>query len=81
MMVLPWRMSLIVVMVLFEVKLVYELQLLEQAQAAIDSGQAEAGLLLPGPAVKLVGIQVPPCLLDEVQKQASLGGASPSRPA
>jgi hypothetical protein len=66
--------DLIMMMFLIEMQLFDEIQLLEKAQGTIDGGQADTWLPFLGQKVEFIGVQVPPMLLHNLEKEQPLGG-------
>jgi hypothetical protein len=74
MIVLPRRPFLIMMVLLLEVELMDEAQSLEEAQAPVYCGQAQAGIFLLSQSEELMGIQMPSPAPDELQEQSPLRG-------
>jgi hypothetical protein len=72
--VLPGGPLLIVVVFFIEVELVDKAQTLEEPQAPVDGGQAQAGVSLLGQGIELMGIKVPPPSMDQLQEDGPLRG-------
>jgi hypothetical protein len=67
MLVFLTRFHLIVMVFLIEMALIYQFQLFEELQVAIDCRQANPRVLLSGPAIQLVSINMPAAATEQFQ--------------
>jgi len=67
---------LVMVMLLGKMQFLYQTELFEKLEVAVDSGQADSGLLYPSQAIKLVSIEVPPRFEYQVEEESTLTGSA-----